>query len=231
VTTPPGGVRPWMTKADGTPKLPYGRIFYQTPGAFYFTAVCQRCHGPRANGVSGIAKVILASTGGATRVADLIDGLFGKSGANLKQFDLLQPDGTTRNLAGNYLIWMASGGTNAYFPPELASIVGPNGGNMLNLVRQVCSQLLPGHPNPEDPGWQEYEMLQKVCTFNNPVTDDLGFQPGTMVPLNPVPQNAWLDRAAQNAGWTLFRFFSEEAAVGKWPLGANDCDKQFPVGP
>jgi mono/diheme cytochrome c family protein len=231
VASPEGGTRPWMLRPDGTPKRPFGEVFYQTPGAAYFTNVCQKCHGPRANGETGIAKTILFATGGQTRVANLHDGLFGHAGANLALFDVLDPTGTVRNLAGNYLIWMASGGTHAYFPPELEPIVGPNGGNMLNLVRQTCAQLLPGHPNQMLPSYQIYEVYAKVCSFENPIAPELGFQPGTTVPLHPELQKAWLDRAAQNAGWMIFRFLKEDAATDHWPLTPNDCETQYPATP
>jgi hypothetical protein len=221
---PPGGVRPWMLKPDGTPKRPFGEVYLQTPGGAYFTQVCQRCHGPQANGESGIAKTILFATGGQTRVANLRDGLFGHGGTNLAQFDV-----GGRNLGGNYLIWMASGGTRAYFPPELEPIVGPNGGNMLNLVRQTCGQLLPGHPTRLLPSYQIYEIYEKVCAFDNPITAEAGYQPGTTTPLDADVQKAWLDRAARNAGWMIFRFLKEEAAVGQWPIGPNECEKQFPA--
>jgi hypothetical protein len=215
-----------MLKPDGTPKRPFGEIYYQTPGEAYFNAVCQKCHGPRANGDSGIAKTILYATGGQTRVANLIDGLFGKHDANLKLFDVAQTDGTTRNLAGNYLIWMASGGTQAYFPPELEPIVGKNGGNMLNLVRQTCGQLLPGHPNQLVPDYQIYETYANVCTLGNPITPELGFKPGTTIALDEAKQNAWLDSAARNAGWMIFRFFRDQASQGQWPIGQGECEKR-----
>jgi cytochrome c553 len=231
VAEPPGGTRPWMLKPDGTPKRPFGEVYYQTPGAAYFTSVCQKCHGPRANGESGIAKTILFATGGLTRVANLRDGLFGHGGANLAIFDVLDPGGVARNIAGNYLIWMASGGTHAYFPPELEPIVGPNGGNMLNLVKQTCAQLLPGHPNRLLPSYQIYETYEKVCAFDNPITPELGFQPSTTVPLDAALQKAWLDRAARNAGWMIFRFMSEDAMTGHWPLTPNECQAQFPATP
>ena len=230
VTEPPGGVRPWMVRADGTPRRPFGEVFYQTPGAAYFTQVCTRCHGPRANGETGVAKTILFATGGMTRVANLRDGLFGHGGTNLALFDVQEPSGA-RNLAGNYLIWMASGGTNAYFPPELEPIVGPNGGNMLNLVRNTCAQLLPGHPTQLGAGYQIYETYAKVCTHDNPITPAVGYQPGTSVPLDANAQKAWLDRAARNAGWMIFRFLKEDAATGHWPLGPNDCEAAFPAPP
>src|SRR5262249_3107694 len=135
VAEPQGGVRPWMVDAGGIPRRPYGEVFYQTAGAFYFTSVCQKCHGSRANGQSGLAKFLAELTGGQVRVANLIDGLFGEGGQHLSTFDVIE-DGEPRNLAGNYVLWMASGGTRVSFPPEFQTLVGPNGGNMLNLVRQ-----------------------------------------------------------------------------------------------
>lgn len=228
VGAPSGGTRPWMLNADGTPRRPFGEIYYQTPGAAYFTAVCQKCHGQHADAETGIAKTILFATGGLTRVANLRDGLFGHGGANLAQFDVVGPSGP-RNLAGNYLIWMASGGTRAYFPPELEPIVGPNGGNMLNLVRQTCGQLLPGHPNQLLTSYQVYETYEKVCAFENPITPEIGFEPGTTVPLDAAQQAAWLDRAARNAGWMIYRFLQTDGATGNWPLTPNQCEIPYPA--
>lgn len=226
VAAPPDGTRPWMLNPDGTPKRPFGEIYYQTPGAAYFTAVCQKCHGQHADAETGIAKTILFATGGLTRVANLRDGFFGHGGANLAHFDVVEPSGP-RNLAGNYLIWMASGGTRAYFPPELEPIVGPNGGNMLNLVRQTCGQLLPGHPNQLLTSFQIYETYEKICAFENPISPELGFEPGTTVPLDAALQAAWLDRAARNAGWMIYRFLTTDGASGHWPLTPFQCEVQF----
>ncbi|MBC7977894.1 MAG: hypothetical protein H7138_23175, partial [Myxococcales bacterium] len=228
VTLSPDGLRPWMTDEAGVPKRPFGEIFYQTPGAAYFTAVCSKCHGPRADAETGVAKTILYITGGRTRVANLRDGLFGRQGGNLATFDVVEPTGP-RNLAGNYLIWMASGGTNAYFPPELEPIVGSHGGNMLNLVREACGTLLPGHSEPLLSSYYNYEIYAKVCAFDNPILPALGFQPGTRIPLDGALQSAWLDRAAQNAGWMLFRFLSVDGASGNWPLTPNQCEVPYPA--
>ncbi|MET0343104.1 MAG: hypothetical protein ABW252_19000 [Polyangiales bacterium] len=231
VAEPAGGTRPWLVNPDGTPRRPYGEVFYQTPGSAYFANVCVKCHGRNADGDSGLSKTIAALTGGQTRVANLRDGLFGKEGRNLALFDVREPSGETRNLAGNYLIWMASGGTNALFPPQLRELVGAHGANMLNQVRESCARLLPGHPDQLTPDVQIHELYAKVCAFDNPITPELGFAPGTTTPLDAPAQQAWLTRGAQNAGWMLFRFFKEEAATGNWPASPNDCETRLPVTP
>lgn len=134
-----------------------------------------------------------------------------------------------RNFAGNYLIWMAMGATQAFFPPELESLIGSNGPNMLNQVRQSCAQLLPGIDTPLLPAYQVYETYQAVCTFENPITPDAGFQPGTRTPLDPATQKAWLDHAAQNAGWMIFQFLHEELTAGHRPIARDQCELVFPA--
>jgi hypothetical protein len=186
--------------------------------------VCQKCHGPNADGESGLARTILVATGGRTRVANLRDGLFGHGGAAHAIFQ----DGS-RNLAGNYLIWMAMGGTQAFFPPELEPLIGANGPNMLNQVRQTCAQLLQGHPSPLIPAFQLFETYNAVCTLGNPVDPAAGFQPGTRIPLDAEVQRAWLDRAAQNAGWMVYRFLHEELSTGDMPIARDECERVFPA--
>jgi mono/diheme cytochrome c family protein len=229
VDKPEGGVRPWMVDRQGKPKRPYGEVYFQTAGSHFFSSVCQKCHGPKANGDSGIAKLLSAQTGGTVRVANLMDGLFGDKGSNLSLFSVRE-GGQSRNLAGNYFIWMASGGTKVPFPPGFSELVGSYGGNMLSRIRDQFARLLPGHRNPMAEYYQTYDVYARVATLGNPMPSDAGYATnGT--PLNEPIQRAWLDRAQGNAGWVLFQFFRNEAASGQFPLSPNDCQKAFAKTP
>ena len=223
---PPDGPSPWMLDADGNPKKPYSQLRYEQPGEYFFSNVCSKCHGPHANADTYLAKTILSLSGGDVRVANLHDGLVGMRGANLSAFDVVADNGVRRNLAGNYLIWMASGGTKVKFPEGLVEIIGPNGGNMLFLVRQLCQNLLPGGSQTANPTWQNYDVLFKSCAFDNPITPELGFGADGRTPLNPALQNAWLDRAAKNVGWAIFSYLKTKVAIDEWPQ--LDCHVLFP---
>jgi hypothetical protein len=192
--------RPWMVKPDGTPKRSWGEVHYSTPGAFFYRSTCIKCHGPRADGDSSLAKGILNWSGGSVRVANLIDGMFGKKNANLSTFER---DG--KNYAGNYMIWMAMEGTRVRFPSELSSIVGKHGGQMLNGVRDRCLAQI-STEKPSSPIFAEYEVYNKVCFMENlhPGHPDLAFDGRTNTALHPERVEAWLDRAAWNAGWAIF---------------------------
>lgn len=219
---------PWMLDDQGQPVRPWGELYYQKPGEFFFQSVCYKCHGVHANADSALAKTILALTGGQVRVANLHDGLFGHAGANASTFDVPQPDGTTRNLAPNYLVWMASGGTRVQFPPVLGDIVGDHGGNMLFLVRtNYCAKLLPNALGQFQPTHQVYDVINAACTFQNPITPELGFQSDNVTPLNSDLQSAWLDRAVRNVGFAIFRYLLIDGAVDHWPV--TDCRALYPA--
>jgi mono/diheme cytochrome c family protein len=229
VLDPSGGVKPWMLDVNGDPKRPFGELRYQKPGEYFFQNVCAKCHGVHANADSALAKTILALTGGATRVANLHDGLFGHAGANTALFDADQNDGTTRNLAPNYLVWMASGGTQATFPTVLGDIVGDHGGNMLFLVRTAyCATLLPGSASVIGPSNGGYDVVSAACTFENPIVPaDHGYAADGRTPLNATLQSAWLDRAVRNVGFAIFRYLLVDGSVDHWQ--PTDCRVLYPA--
>lgn len=230
VTSPPGGTLPWMLDASGNPKFPYGELKYEEPGEYLFRTVCIKCHGDHADANSYLAKGLLYLTGGDTRVANLHDGLVGNGGANTSLFDV-QENGVTRNLAGNYLIWMASGGTQAYFPPELGDLVGSEHGNMLYLVRNtICKGLLPNATGHATETNQPFAVVSTACTFDNAIDPALhGFAADHVTPLNADAQNAWLDHAAQNAGWMIFDYIKNRLALNLW--SPESCHDLFPSAP
>ncbi|MGZ3723225.1 MAG: hypothetical protein ACXVA9_09860, partial [Bdellovibrionales bacterium] len=217
--------RPWML-AGGKPKRPFGQVYYTTPGSYFFRNTCMKCHGPGANGDSSLARGILNWSGGKVRVANLIDGLFGKKNDNLKTFDL---DG--KNLAGNYLIWMAMEGTKVQFPPELSSFLGKHGGQMLNGIRDKCLAQI-SSDKPSSPYFTDYEVFNKVCFMDNLAPGDPGleFDTDTNEPLHPEAVEQWLDRGAWNAGWAIFDFL-KEASSGHWRQAVDQCELLYGPAP
>ena len=111
---------PWPTSGDTTqPGLP---IYTTSYGATLFEHICRNCHGPAANGQSDLAGTISTLTGGATRVADLRDGLLGPvdmPGANRQRVFAKSAAAhglAVDDLAVRYLAWMGLGGTQKVIP-------------------------------------------------------------------------------------------------------------------
>ncbi len=214
--------RPWMMKGS-EPKRPFGEIYRTTPGSYFYRISCMKCHGEKADGNSSLARGILNWSGGSVRVANFMDGLFGNQGANNAVFQ--QGD---RNLAPNYLIWMAMEGTRVTFPPELSSFLGRHGAQMLNQLRDKCiNQISPSKPS--SPQFVEHEIFRNLCFANNmdPANPTLAFDPTNNKPLNPQAVEEWADRAAFNAGWAVFQFLSEGAKSRLRP-GNDQCELVFP---
>ncbi len=213
--------RPWMMRGS-EPKRPFGEIYYTTPGSYFFRNTCVKCHGPRGDGESSLARGILNWSGGKVRVANLIDGMYGQKGANLSTFDI---DG--KNLSGNYLIWMAMEGTRVKFPPEIASFMGKHGGQMLNGLREKCLAQISAE-KASSAVFMDHEVFSEVCFINNLDRDhpDLVFDPDTNTAVHPEKVEAWLDRAAYNAGWAIFDFL-KEASQDRWRPGNDQCEVVF----
>lgn len=196
--------RPWMIKG-AKPKRPFGEVYSTTPGSYFYRNTCMKCHGPRGDGDTSLAKGILNWSGGSVRVANLIDGMFGNKSENLKVFDL-----NGRNHGGQYLIWMAMEGTRVRFPPEVASFMGKHGGQMLNGLREKCLSQISTN-KPSSPQFMDHEIFNRVCFMNNlePGHPDLAFDESTNEALSPARVEEWLDRAAWNAGWAIFEYLRE----------------------
>lgn len=221
VNLPTEDRRPWMLK-NGQPKRPFGEIYYTTPGSYFYRNTCMKCHGAKADGDSNLAKGILNWSGGSVRVPNFMDGLFGKKNENLKTFD---SDG--KNYAGNYLIWMAMGGTKVRFPPELSGYLGKHGGQMLNGIREKCiNQISP--EKPSSPNFIEHEIFRRVCFIYNlsPGHPDLAFDPETNQALHPEKVEEWADKAAWNAGWAIFDFL-KNASDGHWLPSNDQCETVY----
>ncbi len=226
LTLPPEEIRPWMMRGS-VPKRPYGEIYYTTPGSWYYRTSCMKCHGPNADGNTTLARGILTWSGGSVRVADFMNGMFGKKTENLHVFDI---EGGKRNLAPNYLIWMAMEGTRVQFPPELSGFLGKHGGQMLNQMREKClNQISPEKPSSSR--FMDHEMFNKICFINNLSEHhpDLAFDPETNKALYPEKIEAWLDQAAANIGFGIFEFL-KEAGAGSWRPGNDQCEKKYPKG-
>lgn len=219
---PPEQRRPWMMRGS-KPKRPFGEVYYSTPGAWYFKTSCMKCHGENADGNSSLARGILQWSGGSVRVANLINGMFGRRGENLKTFD--QGD---KNYAPQYLFWMAMEGTRVQFPPELSSYLGKHGAQMLNQLRDKCMNQI-STDKTSSPNFMDHEIFNKVCFVNNlnPGHPDLAFDPNTNKPVFADKVEAWLNQASFNVGYSIFSYLKDLSNSVIQP--SNDqCETVFP---
>jgi mono/diheme cytochrome c family protein len=225
----PEEIRPWMKTPSGAMKRPFGEVYQSRPGAWFFTTTCVKCHGPQGDGNSTFAEALLNWSGGSVRVANLMKGLFGNGGTNLKTFDVTMADGRQKNLGGNYLLWMATDGTRVKFPDEAANYLGKHKAQMLNLFREKCASHILSAQQQAKPFFQDYQIFHDVCFYNNRSPDDpaIQFNPDTGAPLNPAALEEWMDQAALNSGWVIFDYLSD-AAKWKWSPSSDSCEKVFP---
>lgn len=214
--------RPWMMRGKA-PKRPFGEVYYSTPGSWYFRTSCMKCHGANADGNSALARGIMQWSGGAVRVADLANGMFGKKGENLKAFDT-----NGKNYGPQYLFWMAMEGTRVQFPPELSSFVGKHGGQMLNQMREKCLNQI-STAKTSTPLFMDHEIFNKVCFVNNlyPGHPDLAFDANTNKAIYPEKVEAWLDRAAFNIGYAIF-YYLKDLSQGVVRPTNDQCEIMYP---
>jgi mono/diheme cytochrome c family protein len=161
----PGDELPRWAKENIAPTQMQDPLYMLSPGAAVFSNICRNCHGPAGNGDSALAGTIQEVTGGATRVANLRDGLFGlhddapggvgRSLVFAEQADDLGVD--VDDLAQRYLLWMALGGTAVEIPKMVLGFVQrspvlgvPRRGdptiasaNMLATAQNLCLATLP----------------------------------------------------------------------------------------
>ena len=163
---------------------------------------------------------------GTIRVANFTGGLFRKDLVNIDRFQV-----GNKNYAGNYLIWMAMGGTKVNFPAEVSLITGKHKALMLNLVRDKCAGFLPGSASPIGPRFYDSGLMRSICFYNNgdpdSVAADIGYDTNSVPPrpLDEAKQNEWLDKAAFNAGWVIYDFLKQDGSQGNWGHTINDCEK------
>jgi len=219
----------WMLDSSGNMKQPAGELYNVTPGAHFYNTTCAKCHGNIADGKSGLATNLLTLSGGSIRVANLKDGLFGAG--NSKLFDVEERRGRTKNLMGQYMIWMAMEGTRVTFPPEMEPYVGRHKAQMLNQLRERCKNFIATAPQKATERMKDYLAFKDVCFFNNgkPTDRQLQYDPNTDQPLNPAALDAWANRAAINTGWAIYEYLKTEGAAGKWQPPKNECEKVYPV--
>lgn len=165
----------WMEYApELTPESP---VYATSRGAQVFEMICSKCHGPAADGQSSLASTMADLTGGLTRVANLRDGIFGPvddPGANRRDpvVGFGRAGGTdglsVDDWAARYVVWMGLGGTRANIPKAAVATVGRSevlgvrsgieinfenlegseAGNMLEIAKLSCQELVPDRPNP-----------------------------------------------------------------------------------
>ncbi len=227
-------VRPWMKKPDGSLKQPLNQVYYATPGGWFFNSTCSVCHGRYAKGDGVIGQAITRWSGGDVTVANFADGMFGgdgdNKGQNLRLFDVSKSWGRTTNLAPNYLIWMAMEGTRVNLPDAAAQYLGPHKTQMLRQVRERCGWLIPTSPVTLTARMNTYEIFRDVCTYGNtPVTaPELQYRADNGQPSNPAALEAWLDRAATNAGYAIYEYLRTATKTGKWLSTQGECRTGLP---
>lgn len=153
----------WLFDFEPMPLPIDGRVHYQSRGEAVFRAICQNCHGRGADSRSPLATTILELTGGQTRVANFVDGLFGPRsapGAYAHSEFTIDQGATPQEWQVRYMLFMTLGGTEAQIPSSVVSLIskspfygqGVQAGretglataNMLQSAGQICEQLLNG---------------------------------------------------------------------------------------
>jgi mono/diheme cytochrome c family protein len=235
-----GDARPlWMDTENAAASAP---VYMESPAAAVFTNICINCHGPQADAKGLLADEISIMTGGDARVANFRQGLFGppaSPGQNrMRVFGPAVPAGVTADDFGaRYMSWMALGGTQKKIPPTLLQIVastpvlGTTRGqidahgspNMLQLVQELCTHVLPANPNANGAltsffsertldwsaqtaligGNGDAELWMRICSLNNrpvvrvPVPNGGGSWSQVTLPsqlgIDPVNSLYWAD--------------------------------------
>lgn len=181
---------------DDQPQTPTDPVHTQGRGEAVFHAICQNCHGPKLDSHSPLAATILELTGGQTRVADFLDGLFGPASAPgaYAHDEFLVGDGTPpEDWHARYVLFMGLGGTGANIPLSVLNLVatspfyghgvavpGANTPNMLGSAQQICFYVLEsarslsrGVPTIAEtertwiPNTGHYELWESLCSYGN----------------------------------------------------------------
>lgn len=153
--------RRWLTgtvfSVDLAPNAP-DPVHVQSRGESVFRAICQNCHGKDVDSKSPLAATILEVTGGRTRVANFVAGLFGPStapGSFAREEFLIDRGATPEDWMARYLLFMGLGGTEADIPRIVLDLVatspfygkpvtapGAVNANMLGSAEQLCFYVL-----------------------------------------------------------------------------------------
>lgn len=210
----------WIRRGIESTRSPksLSQLYFTSAGAHFFSQTCVKCHGRLGKGDGVIAKDFRQIA-----PANFVNGMFGLGGENLRHFDTpADAQGVVQNLAPQYFVWMAMGGTRLReIPPAAQDIVGKYGGRMLGQIRDNCFRLLTGEKQRARDGW----LYEEVCTHDNlPLTSpDLQLDEAAE-PLNHAAVEAWLDRAAQSAGLLIFQYVRDELARGTPRPSQGECD-------
>lgn len=156
----------WNAKPPADDK----HVYSISPGEQIFNQICRNCHGPQADSKSRLADTIADLTGGATRVANLRDGIFGPvSSPGKNRTNVFGPFATDQlsvdDRAARYVDWMTLGGTQRLIPPAAVDVIlstyvlgeprhshappvykennGRPSANMLQTAQHICSSLPP----------------------------------------------------------------------------------------
>jgi mono/diheme cytochrome c family protein len=133
------------------------RVHHQSRGEAVFRAICQNCHGQQADSKSPLAATILEITGGQTRVANFVAGLFGPAaapGAYARDEFLINRGATPDEWQARYVLFMGLGGTEADIPQSVLNLVAASpfygmavtapevSPNMLGAAQEMCFSVL-----------------------------------------------------------------------------------------
>lgn len=96
-------------------------------------------------------------------------------------------------------------------------------------------EVFPHSGTPIGERFCDYGLMRDLCFLGNgdvkSIPTDLGFLPDTIPPkpVDAAKQDAWLDKAAYNAGWALYHYLKEDALEGRWQPAVNECEVKFGV--
>jgi hypothetical protein len=133
------------------------------PGGNIFDMICINCHGPNMDSKGRQADTVQQFTGGRSRVANFLGGLFGppaSPGTNRAAAfaDAIGSSTTSDDWGARYMSWMALGGTSAPIPQLILNLVARSvvagtsrpqplvdisdvNANMLESARIACKRL------------------------------------------------------------------------------------------
>jgi mono/diheme cytochrome c family protein len=136
-------------------------VHKQSRGEAVFRAICQNCHGKAIDSNSALAATISELTGGQTRVANFVQGLFGPPtapGAFARDEFAIGFGATPTEWQARYVLFMGLGGTRAQIPSAVLNLVSSSGfyghgvvapggdnPNMLGSAQRMCYAVLAGN--------------------------------------------------------------------------------------
>ncbi len=145
----------WAT--DAMP--PESPVYVSTRGAAVYGTICINCHGPNADSQGIQAQKVAELTGGNTRVANFVTGLFGPpedTFANRQRIFSEQSVVPPDTMAARYMAFMGLGGTQREIPRPVLNLVAQTqvlgvkrpllaisvSANMLAVAEELCRAVL-----------------------------------------------------------------------------------------